>query len=386
MPDRPADGTPPTAGGDDRPRPAGSGATRRWAAHGRELVRTRRLSPAAFRYVTGLSMWALAFIIVSGALVRLTGSGLGCRDWPTCTGPQVVAPWQFHPWIEFGNRLVTGLVSVAVVLAVLGALRRSPRRRDLTLLSLGLVAGIVAEIVLGGITVRHRLAPQYVTAHFLLAVMFLADAVVLHHRAGLPDGPCPGTGRRPRPTGPVVPLVAWWIRAVAWLVVAAAVVVVVLGTVVTSTGPHGGDPAAPRYHLSLHDVAQAHGSAAEVLVGLVVLSLWAVATRRCPRQVRRRAEVLLAVTVAQGVIGYTQYFGGDPAALVAFHVIGAVGVVVAALHHALGLTARPQSLGTGHVAHAGPGVAAAGAAAGPEVAAAGPGVAAEVPTASPAPV
>ena len=131
---------------------------------------------------------ALVFIVVTGAAVRLTGSGLGCPDWPTCDGDQIVSEFRETPEIiEFVNRMITGLVSVAVAAAVLGSLRRTPRRRDLTLLSWGLVAGVVAQIVLGGVTVLLELTPPAVMAHFLLSMALVADAVVLHHRAGEPD-------------------------------------------------------------------------------------------------------------------------------------------------------------------------------------------------------
>src|SRR3977135_2274129 len=143
-----------------------------------------RLSPIMFRRVTLLAVWALGFIIVTGGAVRVTGSGLGCSNWPTCTTGSVVAPWQYHAMIEFGNRVVTGIVSVAVILAVLGSMVRAPRRRDLTWLSWGLVAGLVGQIVLGGESVKHNLAPGFVMGHFLLSLLLLWDAIVLHHRAG----------------------------------------------------------------------------------------------------------------------------------------------------------------------------------------------------------
>src|ERR1700730_13143086 len=149
----------------------------------------RELSPEAYHRVTLLAVWALGFIILTGGAVRLTGSGLGCPDWPTCSRHRVVAPLHYHALVEFVNRSITGLVSVMVIVAVLGALVRVPRRRDLTWLALGLVAGVISQIVLGGLTVLFKLAPPFVMAHFLLSMLILADATVLHHRAGWPDGP-----------------------------------------------------------------------------------------------------------------------------------------------------------------------------------------------------
>src|ERR1700694_4478131 len=149
----------------------------------------RQLSPDTYRRITLLAVWALGFIIVIGGAVRVTGSGLGCPDWPTCAGRQVVAKWQYHQMVEFGNRVVTGIVCIGVVLAVLGSRIRTPRRRDLTQLSWGLVTGVMAQIVLGGESVKHHLAPQFVMGHFLLFMLLLWDAIVLHHRAGQADGP-----------------------------------------------------------------------------------------------------------------------------------------------------------------------------------------------------
>src|SRR5205085_1703962 len=165
-------------------------------------MRTFRLSPWAYRRITLVALLALAFIIVTGGAVRLTGSGLGCPDWPACAAGHVVAERSFHPMVEFVNRVITGVVSFAVILAMLGSVIRRPRRRDLIVLSTGLVLGIVAQIVLGGETVKHDLAPPYVMGHFLLSLLLVWDAVVLHHRAGEAgeeDGPQRG------PRQPVVP-------------------------------------------------------------------------------------------------------------------------------------------------------------------------------------
>ncbi len=241
------------------------------------------------------------------------------------------------------HRLITAGLSIAVVLAVLGVFVRSSRRRDLTLLALGLVGGLAAEIVLGGLTVEHKLAPAFVMAHFLLAVVFLADGVVLHHRAGLPEQSIPGRPGRTRVTGPPVGLVTPEQRILSRLLLVATAVVVTLGSIVTSTGPHGGAPQAQRFGFSLHDVAQLHGSSVEVYLVFVVVTLWLMIRSGAPRDVLRRGEVLLAAVVVQGAIGYTQYLLGVPATLVGFHIAGAVVVVVAVLRFNLGLTAYPEA-------------------------------------------
>ncbi len=296
--------------------------------------------PSFCRRSAAVGVVALAIGIVSGGAVRLTGSGLGCHDWPSCTATSVVAPLQFHAWVEFGNRLVNVVISLGIFLAVAATLRRSPRRGDLVALSLGLVAGIVAEIVLGGETVLHKLAPQFVMAHFLLAVVLLVDALLLYHRAAQPDGgPGPGTARGVRPVPArclVRPGQLWASRSMLVL----TFVVVVLGTVVTSTGPHAGAPGVPRFDFSLHTVAQLHGTSVELLLALTVATLWSMHRARVAPAVLRRGEVLLVVLVAQAAVGYSQYLSGDPVLLVGAHLAGATSVVIAMVFFNLGLFTR----------------------------------------------
>ena len=147
------------------------------------------ISPAGYRRVTFVALLALGFIVVTGGAVRVTGSGLGCPDWPTCAEGRIVAPLEYHALIEFVNRMVTGTVSIMVIVAVLAALRRRPYRRDLVWLAAGLVLGVIGQIVLGGLVVLFHLYPPLVMGHFVVSMVLVADAVVLHHRAGWPDGP-----------------------------------------------------------------------------------------------------------------------------------------------------------------------------------------------------
>jgi cytochrome c oxidase assembly protein subunit 15 len=284
-------------------------------------------------------MVSLAVGIVSGGAVRLTGSGLGCSDWPACTSTSVVAPLQYHAWVEFGNRLVNVLITVAIVLAVLAVLRRRPRRYDLIVLSLGLVAGILAEVVLGGETVLHKLAPPYVMAHFLLAMLLMVDAVVLYHRSRQPElteGMPAGKVR----IAPARPVVRRGHVVASRGMLALTAVVVVLGTVVTSTGPHAGAPEVPRFGFSLHTVAQLHGTSVEALLALTVATLWSMHLSRVAPAVLRRGELLLVVLVAQAAVGYTQYLTGDPVLLVGTHIAGATAVVIAMVAFNVGLYTR----------------------------------------------
>ena len=285
-----------------------------------------RLSPAAYRRITLLALLALAFIVVTGATVRITGSGLGCPDWPTCDKDRLVAEWEYHAMVEFVNRAITGVVSIAVIVAVLGSLVRVPRRRDLTLLSWGLVAGVGAQVVLGGLAVRYELKPQIVMAHFLLSSVLLANATVLHHRAGRPDETVPPARAKDR-------AVVWLSR----LVVASAAVTIFLGTIVTSTGPHGGDEDVERLGFALPDVARIHGISVIVFLLLTLVTIRRLLRTGAHPRSLRRAEILLGVSVAQAAVGYTQYFTGVPAALVGVHVAGAAAVWVATLWFVLGL-------------------------------------------------
>ncbi|MDQ4132552.1 MAG: COX15/CtaA family protein, partial [Actinomycetota bacterium] len=249
-------------------------------------MRLPRLSPPVYRRITLVAALALAFIIVTGGAVRLTGSGLGCPDWPTCARDRLVAPWEYHAMVEFVNRTITGLVSLAVILAVLGSLLRQPRRRDLVWLSLGLVGGVVAQIVLGGLTVLFHLAPPLVMGHFILSMVILANAVVLHHRAGQPEG-------RPQP------VVSRDLVLMGRVVLVAAALAIFLGTLVTASGPHGGDEDVERLPLLVPDVARAHGISVVLLLVLTLVTLWRLNRTGAPASLLRRGEVLLGVLVAQ---------------------------------------------------------------------------------------
>lgn len=288
-----------------------------------------RLKPSAYRRIALVAAILLGVIIVTGGAVRLTGSGLGCPDWPNCS-PGHLTPRGVsngHAMIEFVNRTFTGLVSLTVVVCVLGSLVRVPRRRDLVWLSVGLVAGVFAQAVLGGLTVLFDLQPPFVMAHFLLSLVLLTNALVLYRRAGQPDAP-------PRP------VVAHSVRTAGRVMLVLAAVVVVAGTVVTSTGPHGGDRKAKRFDLPLAEVARIHGTSVVVFLAVVLLTLWLLRRTRAPLAVQQRLGVVLLVAVVQGIIGYVQYFNGIPELLVGFHIAGATAVWAAVVSFYLALSSR----------------------------------------------
>ena len=305
------------------------------------------VTPLAYRRLTLGATFLLGFIIVTGGLVRITGSGLGCPDWPTCDRNRLVAEFRFHPMIEFVNRTITGLVSIAVIAAVLGSVLRVPRRRDLTLLSLGLVLGIVAQIVLGGQTVKHELDPKYVMAHFLLSAVILANAVVLHHRAAEPGDGGSVSGRDRLAV--VDDRTLWLGRAL----VGTAAVVLILGTVVTGAGPHSGDEDVVRLSIDPGTAARVHSIAVWFVVALAVALAVVNGRSGDPRlsTVRARSTELLVVMSAQAVIGYTQYFADLPTVLVAIHILGATAVWSAVMRVFLAMRVPAERSASGPARH-----------------------------------
>lgn len=293
-------------------------------------LRRRTITPETFRVITVAALVALGAIIVTGAAVRLTGSGMGCPTWPACEDGSLVPRGETgeHGWIEFLNRVFTGLVSVAVILAVLGARRRRPLRPDLTRWSWGLVAGVFAQALLGGLVVLLHVAPVAVAGHYLLSAVLVWNAVVLHHKASEPDDE---TGRRSLAT----PELARWSAAS----VALGGLVLVTGTFVTGSGPHGGDEAADRLPFAVVTVARIHSLAVWVFLVVAVLVLRKVAQGHADPSVIGRGRLLLGAIAAQGALGYLQYFAGVPEIMVAGHVLGSVLVWVAVLRFHLALTA-----------------------------------------------
>lgn len=296
-------------------------------------MRAPRLSADRYRTITLIAVFLLGAIIVTGGAVRLTGSGLGCPEWPNCE-PGSLAPrtaTDAHAMVEFVNRVFTGAVSIAVIAAVLGSLVRVPRRRDLIWLSVGLVAGVFAQAVLGGIVVAVGLKPPFVMAHFLLSLVLVADAIVLYDRAG-----------RDRS---VTSRVSLRVRRCGWLLLVFVSAVVSTGTVVTATGPHAGDERAERFGYALPHVARIHGITVMFFLGAVLVTMWFLDRDGAPAPVRGRLGVLLAALLLQAAVGYIQYFNDIPAVLVAMHLLGATVVFATTLWFLLGLWGPPTPTG-----------------------------------------
>lgn len=299
-------------------------------------MRVPHLSPIAYRRITIVAAILLAIIIVTGGAVRLTDSGLGCPSWPNCSTGQLTARPESdaNQWIESLNRMFTGLVSVAVIVAVLGSLVRIPKRRDLIWLSVGLVAGVFAQAVLGGLTVIFDLKPGFVMAHFLLSIVLLTNALVLVRRAGQPDAPAHAV---------VTPRTVTLGR----VLLALAAIVLVTGTIVTGAGPHSGGGKrddVSRLDLRIPDVARVHGTMVMIFLGAVLVMVWLLRHDRAPHPVQRRVTVLLVVLVAQAGVGYAQYFNDIPAVLVGIHIAGATAVWSATVMLYLGLFERTATV------------------------------------------
>ena len=265
-------------------------------------------------------------IIITGSLVRLTGSGLGCADWPQCSTTKFVDVSTGHAAIEQINRLFTGFVSAAVIAAVLGSIFVIPRRKSLIWLSSGLVAGVLAQVILGAVVVLTGLNPWSNMAHFLVSLALVTTAVFLVEHAGatnvvddvVSNAQTMSTGRIS--------------RRFADIILGLCGLAIVLGTLVTGAGPHAGDENAIRLAFDLRSITRIHS--ASVLLCVASTLFFVIQIRRETSEwmrLKAKLEIFLFVAVAQGGVGYLQYFSGVPAQLVAVHVALAVAVWISVL-------------------------------------------------------
>lgn len=270
-------------------------------------------------------------IVVTGGAVRLTGSGLGCDTWPKCTDDSLIVTQEqgFHGAIEFGNRMLTYVLSAAVGWAIIAARSAEPWRHSLTKLGWVQFFIVMANAVLGGITVLTGLNPYSVAGHFLLATALITVTTVTWQRTREGDG-----APRPRVPGPV--------RKLSWALLATTLVLIAAGTVVTGSGPHAGDSSEiRRMPFDWDTTAHVHAVAAWVVCALAVAMWLVLRIVDAPADTRARARDLLIVLLAQGAIGYVQYATQVPEALVAAHMLGSCLVWIAVLRVALGLRERP---------------------------------------------
>lgn len=298
-------------------------------------------APSWLRAIFIANLVAQIGIIVTGGVVRLTGSGLGCPTWPECVdGSYVPVPHQaqeWHKYVEFGNRLLTFVLGVLAIAAILGALlwawqrRRAhrPGRPALIWLAAIPLVGTVAQAVLGGITVLTGLSPWVVAAHFLLSMVIIAGCTLLVVRSGEPGD---------RPVRPLArPEVRWMSR----LLILVTGIVVTLGTIVTGSGPHSGDAATElRIGIDPRLISWLHADVVLLFLGLTIGMLVVLHVVDGPSRARRYAWLLLAVSVIQGILGYTQYFTGLPWLIVTIHMLGSALVWMLSILLLLSLRTR----------------------------------------------
>lgn len=284
---------------------------------------------------------ALYLIIITGSLVRLTGSGLGCADWPQCSESKFIDVSSTHAAIEQINRLFTGVVAASVILCVLLSLRLKPKRRDLIAMSIVLVAGVMMQVIIGAIVVWTGLNPFSNIAHFLVSIFLMTTAYMLVRHASIF-----------RTTDEVAPrgeplLKGQTIEKIVKTLLVATGAAVVTGTLVTGSGPHAGDETAVRLGFAMPTIVRTHSAFVWLTVGVLLVSLHM--TRKnieVKKLLMRPLKRFAAVVLFQGAIGYLQYFLGVPIGLVAIHVATSVAVWLCALdvYWSSRLSALPNSV------------------------------------------
>ncbi len=281
----------------------------------------------------------MILIVLSGAAVRLTGSGLGCPDWPTCFHNRVTGSWSIHPLIEYTNRVITVVLVCVTIVTFLAALARSPRRRDLVVFSGLLVLGVVADAVLGAFVVYSKLNPWLVSLHLLLSLSMVVIGAILYHRSKYVYGP--GARANVRDLH---------FRTLARLLWIPFVILLATGTLTTGSGPHAGASQgqliARRLPIALANAAWIHSVAAVLFLGLVTGLLFAIWSTSAPVALQLGVRRLVVLTLLQGLIGVTQYFTHLPALLVELHVAGATSLAIGVTQFHLRQSARDREPGT----------------------------------------
>ncbi|GAB1334971.1 COX15/CtaA family protein [Streptomyces sp. E-15] len=287
--------------------------------------------PRTVRRAALVALVMSVIIVVTGGAVRLTGSGLGCPTWPTCTDDSLTTTraMGFHGVIEFGNRMLTYVLCAAVGWAIIAARSEKPWRRSLTRLGWAQFWVVMGNAVLGGIVVLVGLNPYTVAAHFLLSTCLIAIAAVMWQRTREGDA-------APRP------LVGAAVRQLVWFLVAASVLLIAVGTVVTGAGPHAGDSSeVERIPIDWETVSKLHAVLAWIVVTLTFALWFVLKAVDAPKGPLARTRELFLVLLAQGVIGYVQYFTHLPEALVAAHMLGSTVMWIWVLRVLLSLRERP---------------------------------------------
>ena len=280
------------------------------------MSRSRSLATRALPALSGLLLFLQSALVITGGAVRVTGSGLGCPTWPECTpGSYTPVPGQaegaLHAWIEFGNRLLTFALLFAALATVIAILRAG--RRDLRFLGATQVLGILGQGVLGGITVLTDLNPLAVGSHLLLSILLIAAATSLHSRRHHPYVRTSSTQVR--------------ISRLSLAHINVAFIAISVGTLVTGSGPHAGDVDAPRLDFAITTITRFHSASVWLLMGLTLVFLF---SKSLDFETKRWLRIFLVLAIAQGGLGYIQYFLGVPEGLVVLHLLGSVLVWIAA--------------------------------------------------------
>ena len=278
-------------------------------------------------------------IVLSGAAVRLTGSGLGCPDWPTCFRHRISGSWSIHPLIEYANRIVTVSLVLVTAATFIAALLREVRRRDLIVLAGLLILGVVGDAVLGAFVVYSKLNPWLVSLHMVLSLSMVVVGAVLYHRSKYVYGP----GARSDVRDPHFRLIA----RLLWI---PFTVLVVTGTMTTGAGPHAGSSqgqlVARRLPFALSSAAWVHSLAAVLFIGLVTGLVFAIWKSSAPTPLQLGVRRLVIISLIQGAIGAVQYLTHLPALLVELHVAGATSLAIGVTQFHLRQSAHDREPGT----------------------------------------
>ena len=296
------------------------------------------VTPAVFRWFAYAAFLSMIIIVITGAAVRLTGSGLGCPDWPTCFHNRIAGSWSIHPLIEYANRLVTVTLVVVTGVTFVAAILRTPRRRDLMVLSGLLILGVFGDAILGAFVVYSKLNPWLVSSHMLLSLSMVVTSAILYHRSKYQYGP--GTRHEVRSRQFL------WIARLLWI---PFLLVLATGTATTGSGPHAGSAmgqlVARRLPFAFVDVTWVHSVAATLFVGIVLGLFVAVWQSAAPMPLQKGVRRLVLIALVQAIIGVTQYLTHVPAVLVGLHVAGAISLCIGVTQFHLRQSAHDREVG-----------------------------------------
>lgn len=297
------------------------------------------MTAARFRWFALADFVSMIAIVLSGAAVRLSGSGLGCPDWPTCYQHQITKVAGYHSFIEYGNRMVTVLITIITISTFIAALIRRPRRSDLVVYSGALVGGVVADALLGALVVYSNLNPALVALHMVLSMGMVVVGATLYHHAKYLYGPGATAVVRDARFKKVARFM--------WMPLAC---VILAGTLTTGAGPHAGGSQgqhiARRFAISFQSAAWIHSVLAVAFISIVAGLLLALWHSSAPEPLQLGVRRMFVISLAQGAVGFIQYFTHVPVLLVELHILGAISVTIAVTQFNLRQVSRDREPGT----------------------------------------